>query len=360
MRSEGPSSRVSNVPQFVVVGLQSTGKSSVLQRISCIRLPRDAELCTRVPVELRIRRSDSTELKVKVGETDFVSTDSEAVEKAIRNLQDRLRGDKEISDQSVVVEIESKAHPNVTLIDLPGYFFPLHASNLEETARQKLVASLINSRISQNSALILHATPLNQDAATINTWAIVNAADPQKKRTLTVLTKADEVETQDVFLRRLQHITKDDKPGTRYFIVDGRVEKDENQTLANMRGWLSGSPLAHRVNVGLRALEEDLQNALLDHTLLCLPTLKASLLLERSACRERLGEIGEEPPRPNEALTGGLAAFPPKLEALFVAHSRAIVKEIEQMDTHKDCQGHSVSVCWTARAGWTTKSGSQR
>lgn len=45
------------VPSCVVVGMQSVGKSAVLSRISGIRFPQDSEVCTRVAIELRLRRS---------------------------------------------------------------------------------------------------------------------------------------------------------------------------------------------------------------------------------------------------------------------------------------------------------------
>ena len=39
---------VENMPQFIVVGPQSTGKSSALKRISGIKLPEAINRCTRV------------------------------------------------------------------------------------------------------------------------------------------------------------------------------------------------------------------------------------------------------------------------------------------------------------------------
>ena len=39
---------VENMPQFIVVGPQSSGKSSALKRISGIKLPEAANRCTRV------------------------------------------------------------------------------------------------------------------------------------------------------------------------------------------------------------------------------------------------------------------------------------------------------------------------
>ena len=46
-------------PQFVVVGEESSGKSSVLERLMMTPLlPRAENICTRLPIHVRLRRSD--------------------------------------------------------------------------------------------------------------------------------------------------------------------------------------------------------------------------------------------------------------------------------------------------------------
>ena len=51
------------LPQFVVVGAQSSGKSSVLRMISSIDLPTSSKLCTRIPCIIKMRRNDEKILK---------------------------------------------------------------------------------------------------------------------------------------------------------------------------------------------------------------------------------------------------------------------------------------------------------
>lgn len=54
------------LPQIVVVGDQSAGKSSVLEALSGTPFPRDAGACTRHATEIRLRRSKETNLKVSI------------------------------------------------------------------------------------------------------------------------------------------------------------------------------------------------------------------------------------------------------------------------------------------------------
>ncbi|CAF4524448.1 unnamed protein product, partial [Didymodactylos carnosus] len=48
------------LPEIVVVGDQSVGKSSVLEALSGVQLPRASNICTRCPLELRLKRLQDT------------------------------------------------------------------------------------------------------------------------------------------------------------------------------------------------------------------------------------------------------------------------------------------------------------
>jgi len=48
-----------DLPQIAVIGSQSAGKSSLIESISGITLPRASGTCTRCPTECRLSRSDS-------------------------------------------------------------------------------------------------------------------------------------------------------------------------------------------------------------------------------------------------------------------------------------------------------------
>lgn len=54
------------LPQIVVVGDQSAGKSSVLEALSGTPFPRDAGACTRFATEIRLRRAKEARLKVSI------------------------------------------------------------------------------------------------------------------------------------------------------------------------------------------------------------------------------------------------------------------------------------------------------
>ena len=43
------------VPSIVVAGSQSSGKSSLIEALAGVALPRDTGTCTRTPIEVRLR-----------------------------------------------------------------------------------------------------------------------------------------------------------------------------------------------------------------------------------------------------------------------------------------------------------------
>lgn len=54
------------LPQLVVVGDQSSGKSSVLEAVMEFPLPRDSGLCTRFATNITFRRSPTTSVAVSI------------------------------------------------------------------------------------------------------------------------------------------------------------------------------------------------------------------------------------------------------------------------------------------------------
>src|SRR5437762_14361902 len=50
---------VVKLPKIAVIGNQSAGKSSLIEAISQVRLPRASGTCTRCPMEVILRRGDA-------------------------------------------------------------------------------------------------------------------------------------------------------------------------------------------------------------------------------------------------------------------------------------------------------------
>ena len=136
------------LPKIAMVGPQSSGKSSLIEAISQIRVPRASGTCTRCPMDIRLRKGGQWTCRVSVRfeiagnqHTDLFDTtnDKHQVEKILRRAQLAILNpgtpieifrsvdpdaynrplEKIFSKDMVVVEVNG-APVDLTLIDLPG------------------------------------------------------------------------------------------------------------------------------------------------------------------------------------------------------------------------------------------------
>ena len=132
-----------NLPQLIVCGDQSSGKSSVLEAISGIAFPTKDNLCTRFATEVILRRHPSETIKVSIDVPEARRTRASPKLKAfhhvLRSLQElptlieRAKdamglGDhnKAFSDEVLRVEVSGPNQPHLTIVDLPGL---IHSQN---------------------------------------------------------------------------------------------------------------------------------------------------------------------------------------------------------------------------------------
>ncbi|KAI9810799.1 MAG: hypothetical protein M1826_003459 [Phylliscum demangeonii] len=66
LRQLGVEDYVAPLPKIVVVGDQSAGKSSVVEAVSQIRVPRSAGTCTRCPLEISLKRDEDWSCRVSL------------------------------------------------------------------------------------------------------------------------------------------------------------------------------------------------------------------------------------------------------------------------------------------------------
>ncbi|CAJ0929441.1 unnamed protein product [Ranitomeya imitator] len=112
------------LPAIAVIGDQSSGKSSVLEALSGVTLPRGTGIVTRCPLELKLKKSATN--SPWFGRIIYRNTKTNipgpfAVEAEVRRAQDIVAGSGNgISEDLITLEIISPNVPDLTLIDLPG------------------------------------------------------------------------------------------------------------------------------------------------------------------------------------------------------------------------------------------------
>ncbi|KLO09760.1 hypothetical protein SCHPADRAFT_833534 [Schizopora paradoxa] len=220
-----------DLPGIVVIGNQSAGKSSLVEAIGAIPLPRDISTCTRCPIECRLKNVDkdwSCQIRLRRnldgsslrgGLTDMdvaenaleenfgpLLTDKSNLDGMIRRAQlailhrsveastfvdltddeiaEDYTGDKiqtRFSSDVVCLEIESRDVTDLSFIDLPGIiaYDPKGEENVQ------FVEDLVKENIRGNK-LILLTIPMKEDFQLQKAVFLAKKADP-----LGVFTKPD-------------------------------------------------------------------------------------------------------------------------------------------------------------------------
>lgn len=167
------------LPQIVVVGDQSAGKSSVLEAITGTPFPRDAGACTRFATEIRLRRSPETSIEVSIipdkarnykeqhmlrqfggmvhADVSFDALMTSAVDLiAPKNMPGRFAA-KDI----LVVEKRGPDMPLLTLVDLPGLV--KNANNDQSLEDIKTIEVLSDRYMKSSRTIILPVVGGNSD-----------------------------------------------------------------------------------------------------------------------------------------------------------------------------------------------------
>lgn len=117
-----------SVPGVVVAGAQSAGKSSVLEALGGMKLPRGQNITTRVPLVLNVRAVHGTVQHALIGGVEDEGTrkkiEIDDISDNIEALTNELAGGGGgVSDTPIYLTIIRPSGPNLTLIDLPGITF---------------------------------------------------------------------------------------------------------------------------------------------------------------------------------------------------------------------------------------------
>ncbi|XP_012691021.2 myxovirus (influenza virus) resistance G isoform X2 [Clupea harengus] len=184
------------LPAIAVIGDQSSGKSSVLEALSGVGLPRGSGIVTRCPLMLKLRKLKGGLqwkgiISYKDKTTEF--TDPSQVEEYVNAAQNDLAGEGvRICDELITLEIMSPDVCDLTLIDLPGIARVPVKGQPEDIGDQ--IKRLILSYIEKSETINLVVVPCNVDIATTEALRMAQEVDPEGKRTLAILTKPDLVD----------------------------------------------------------------------------------------------------------------------------------------------------------------------
>lgn len=180
-----------NLPSIVVIGSQSSGKSSVLESIVGHEfLPKGQNMITRRPLELTLvnapgcHRDYAVFSQMETGPVyDFAK-----VQKVLEEMNLAVPENQWISNKPIELTIYSKNVPDLSLVDLPGYI-QINNKNQPPILRDK-IRQLCEKYIKEDN-IILAVCAADVDLANAEALKASRAVDPEGQRTIGVITKLD-------------------------------------------------------------------------------------------------------------------------------------------------------------------------
>ena len=184
------------LPSIVVIGSQSSGKSSVLEAIVGHEfLPKGNNMVTRRPIELTL--VNTPEAKAEYGEFPALGlgkvTDFSHIQKTLTDLNMAVPAEQCVTDDPIQLRIYSPNVPDLSLIDLPGY---IQVVGRDQPPELKEKISELCDKYIQQPNIILAISAADVDLANSTALRASRRVDPRGERTIGVITKMDLVDPE--------------------------------------------------------------------------------------------------------------------------------------------------------------------
>ncbi|XP_046978423.1 dynamin-1-like protein isoform X8 [Vanessa cardui] len=301
------------LPQIIVLGTQSSGKSSVIESlVGRSFLPRGPGIVTRRPLVLQLVYSPKDSKEHRSAEEGTINLEEwgkflhtkerihanfDEIRQEIERETDRMAGsNKGICPEPINLKIYSTRVVNLTLVDLPGVTKVPIGDQPEDIESQ--IRNLIIKYISNPNSIILAVTAANTDMATSEAIKMAKEVDPDGRRTLAVVTKLDLMDAGtdaiDILCGRVIPV----KLGiigvvnrSQQDIIDKKTIED---ALKDEATYLQRKYPTIATRNGTPYLAKTLNRLLMHHIRDCLPELKVRVNVMISQFQSLLNSYGED------------------------------------------------------------------
>jgi GTP-binding protein EngB required for normal cell division len=310
------------LPQLVVVGTQSSGKSSLLNGIMGMDiLPTGKNMVTRSP--LNIQLFQNSECKVEFGKyangtwnctkkiplvgSVVSNLESQRIIQQIEEETIKIAGKgKNVSSIPIILRVFSPNVPNLSLVDLPGLTMVACTDQGQPKDIKEQITGIISNYISSERTIILAVMPARSDLEADSALELVKKFDEHGDRTIGVLTKIDLMnKDSDVIDYLMGNISIDLKMKYGYFAVRNRTN-NETQELSVVGGYKveddffanheKYGPLTDRSRLGVPQLSKNLSEILINHIKQNIPAVLTEINKKYDECYAKITEFGNKVP----------------------------------------------------------------
>ena len=294
------------LPQIVVIGDQSSGKSSVLESLTGIKFPVNSGICTRCPIIVNCK--NDKQIKENQFTINGKKVQIENLSKEILEIQDKnlityklkkkkiiysddenLSADeddfeeetKKISNTPIEIEVIGNLQVDLIVIDLPGIIHNGDGSNE--------VKDLIKQYINNERTLVLVCTPADADEETQEALEITKDMKPRRMR---ILTKFDNFSSDDNSEKAIELLKSQENKelGCHAVVCRHKAKPDYDATIEMEKFEEFG--INKLKNIGLSNLKNRLPPLFSDLIKKELPNIKDELLDNIKKEKEILKKIG--------------------------------------------------------------------
>lgn len=308
------------LPQIVVVGDQSAGKSSVLEAITGMPFLRDAGACTRFATEIRLRRDREESFSIRIlphkdrdypeqvrlrqfgGIVDKSTSFEDLMRLAVDQIAPKDIPGRFATKDILVVSKSGPKMPLLTLVDLPGLVKVVNNDQSREDI--KAIEDLTDRYMKSPRAIILAVVGGNQDYIQAPILEKARRFDPTGGRTIGVLTKPDLTKStglEDKFITLVNNNDKENEFKLGWYVLMNPGPRDHGQCWPSaevrkqkedeffMRGkWSTLLPSMRGANALKQKLSVQLQRHIGKH----LRTLRKEIQKALDNCEVELKSLG--------------------------------------------------------------------